>query len=244
MLDFVRCTASESVFVNYLSHGYRFLDTPLFLAGTAVPDWLSVVNRKVRARKRLVEPVVAATTSDEVRQIGLGILQHHQDDDIFHRCALFQQLEGELGREFRRHMPDKYDHRPGFLGHIVVELLLDDVLSSRDETLLDRFYAAIKQVDTLLVESCVNLMSNTKTDKLAWFIDRFLEEQFLYDYADDRRLFMRLNQVLKRVKLPVMDDTLLQVLPIARELVNERADLLFDTVIAGGLTSEGSNNHH
>lgn len=239
MLGSVRFTASESVPVNYLSHGYRFLDNPLFLAGTAVPDWLSVVDRKVRARKRLVEPVVAETTSDEVRQIGLGILQHHLDDDTFHRCEPFQQLEGELGAEFRKHMPDKYDHRPGFLGHIVVELLLDAVLASRDDTLLDRFYAAMSLVDPLLVQSTVNQMSTKKTDKLAWFIEAFLKEKFLYDYASDRTLFFRLNQVLKRVRLPVMEDDVLQVLPIARELVSERADLLFDTVIAGGLSSGG-----
>jgi hypothetical protein len=227
--------------VNYLSHGYRFLDNPLFLAGTAVPDWLSVVNRKVRARKRLVEPVVASTTSEDVRQIGLGILQHHQDDDTFHRCATFQQLEGELGQEFRKHMPDKHDHRPGFLGHIVVELLLDEVLASRDETLLDRFYAAMELVDEAMIEAAVNQMSTSTTDQLAWFINRFREEKFLYDYANDQSLLMRLNQVLLRVKLPVMETELLVVLPIARKLVAERADLLLDTVSAGS-AAQGTNS--
>ncbi len=227
--------------MNYLSHGYRFLDNPLFLAGTAVPDWLSVVNRKVRARKRLVEPVVASTTSEDVRQIGLGILQHHQDDDTFHRCAPFQQLEGELGQEFRKHMPDKHDHRPGFLGHIVVELLLDEVLASRDETLLDRFYAAMELVDEAMIEAAVNQMSTSTTDQLAWFINRFREEKFLYDYANDQSLLMRLNQVLLRVKLPVMETELLVVLPIARKLVAERADLLLDTVSAGS-AAQGTNS--
>ena len=28
--------------VNYFAHGLRFLNRPHFLAGTAVPDWLSV----------------------------------------------------------------------------------------------------------------------------------------------------------------------------------------------------------
>lgn len=216
--------------MNYLSHGYRFLDDPLFLAGTAVPDWLSVVNRRVRARKRLVEPVVAATESDEIRRIGQGILQHHKDDDTFHRCAPFQQLEGELGREFRRHMPDKYDHRPGFLGHIVVELLLDQCLAERDKTLLDRFYAAMDLVDAELIETTVNLMAAKKTDKLAWFIDRFRKERFLYDYGVDATLFLRLNQVLTRVRLPPMEEGVKDVFPVAREMVAAKADLLLETV--------------
>ena len=36
--------------MNYLAHGWRFSDQPYFLAGTAVPDWLSVIDRKMRAR--------------------------------------------------------------------------------------------------------------------------------------------------------------------------------------------------
>ena len=36
--------------MNYFAHGHRFVDDPYFLAGTAVPDWLSVVDRKVRVR--------------------------------------------------------------------------------------------------------------------------------------------------------------------------------------------------
>ena len=38
--------------MNYFAHGYRFVDSAYFLAGTAVPDWLSVADRKVRARSK------------------------------------------------------------------------------------------------------------------------------------------------------------------------------------------------
>jgi len=216
--------------VNYLAHGYRFLDDPLFLAGTAVPDWLSVVNRRVRARRRLVEPVVAATDDDSVRRIGQGILQHHHDDDLFHRCELFQRLEGELGAEFRRHMPDRYDHRPAFLGHILVELLLDATLAERDPTLLDRFYAVMADVNAQLVEDTVNQMAARSTDQLAWFIERFRQERFLDDYADNTTLALRLNQVLHRVKLEPMDDGIMDVLEFARGRLHETADDLLAVV--------------
>ena len=36
--------------MNYLAHGFRFTDEPYFLAGTAAPDWLSVIDRKMRLR--------------------------------------------------------------------------------------------------------------------------------------------------------------------------------------------------
>ncbi|MEZ6132439.1 MAG: hypothetical protein R3C59_27560 [Planctomycetaceae bacterium] len=216
--------------MNYLAHGYRFLDDPLFLAGTAVPDWLSVVNRRVRVRRRLVEPVVAATQDDHLRRIGRGILQHHHDDDLFHRCEVFQRLEAEFSAAFRRHMPDRYDHRPAFLGHILVELLLDATLAERDPTLLNRFYAAMARVNAQLVEDAVNHMAARSTDQLAWFIERFRQERFLEDYANNTTLALRLNQVLKRVRLEPMSDQVMDVLEFARRRLHSTADLLLSAV--------------
>jgi hypothetical protein len=42
--------------MNYLAHALPFLDDPYFVAGTAVPDWLMVADRRVRMRPRYVEP--------------------------------------------------------------------------------------------------------------------------------------------------------------------------------------------
>jgi hypothetical protein len=135
-------------------------------------------------------------------------------------------------------MPDRYDHRPGFLGHIVVELMLDATLAARDETLLDRYYSAMNLVDSAAVESAVNQMATRPTDRLAWFIDRFREERFLEDYADDERMFVRINQVLNRVKLPVMDKTNIEVLAWARQLLLDRGQELLDVVVGQGTDRE------
>ena len=216
--------------MNYLAHGYRFLDRPLYLAGTVVPDWLSVVNRKVRARSRLVRPVVDSTDNDSVREIGLGILQHHRDDDVFHRSEPFMQMEAQIGQEFRVFMPDRYDHRPGFLGHIVVELMLDATLAARDSSLIDQFYHAMDKVDAQLVEDAVNLMATRTTDRLAWLIERFRQERFLDDYVTDQGMFYRLNQVLSRVRLEPMTDDAVAALSSARRLLNDRHQELLDAV--------------
>ena len=42
--------------MNYFAHALPFLDRPYFMAGTSVPDWLTVVDRKVRVRSRHIEP--------------------------------------------------------------------------------------------------------------------------------------------------------------------------------------------
>ena len=48
--------------MNYFAHGWNYVDAPYVLAGTAVPDWLSVVDRRVRARARWRGPGLTITT--------------------------------------------------------------------------------------------------------------------------------------------------------------------------------------
>jgi len=204
--------------MNYLAHGYRFLDSPLKLAGTAVPDWLSVVDRQVRIRTRRVNERLEALSPDD-RQIAEGMLQHLRDDDVFHRSTPFMMLEAELGMRFRRIMPDRFDHRPAFLGHIVTELLLDSVISEQRPEVLDGYYNAMAEVSPLAVQNLVNHLASRSTDRLAEFIPKIHAARILYDYADDARLLGRLNQVLRRVTLPPLDEQSLNVLRDSRRLL-------------------------
>lgn len=216
--------------MNYLSHGYRFLDDPWFLAGTAVPDWLSVVNRRMRARVRLVEPIVKSTTSETTQQLGRGILQHHHDDGVFHTCDTFMMLEAKAAAKFRRIMPDRFDHRPGFLGHVVVELLLDTVVEERNPGSLALYYKALASIDSESLQQKVNSMATRTSDKLGWFIQKFHEERFLEDYSSDGGLLLRLNQVMKRVKLPVLPKETLQLFCELRPIVRDNASGMLDAV--------------
>ncbi len=44
--------------MNYLSHGFRFVHDPYFVAGTALPDWMSVLDRRNRARSAIAAELV------------------------------------------------------------------------------------------------------------------------------------------------------------------------------------------
>ena len=182
--------------MNYLAHGYRFLDSPLMAAGTAVPDWLSVADRGVRMRSRRIRPQLPQLEGG-VRSVAEGTLQHLADDDLFHNSLVFRMLESDLASGFRRLMPDRFDHRPGFLGHIVVELLLDWYIAERQPGILDEWYAVLGSVCPLQIQLAVNCLAPRQTENLAPFIRRFLEARVMYDYADDERLLVRLNQITR-----------------------------------------------
>jgi hypothetical protein len=220
--------------MNYFAHGREFVEDPYFLAGTAVPDWLSVVDRKVRARRHR-----AALSCDDgdprVAAVARGIIQHHADDAWFHETQAFGELSWRFTAAVRDVLAPDDSLRPSFLGHILVELLLDDVLIRRDPQQLEQYYAAMESVDSAIVEQVVNRIAERTTDRLAKFIALFCRERFLWDYADDGKLMMRLNQVMSRVGLPPLPSEFRQVLPDARAQVALRADEL--------LANRTLNNH-
>jgi len=211
--------------MNYYSHGVRFLDRPWFAAGTAIPDWLSVADRKVRMRVRDVTPFADGSGSFQA-EVAAGVLQHLADDDWFHSSQAFLEVTSQLTRLFRELLPDDDSPRCSFLGHIVTELLLDSVLIERNPPRLERYYEVFQQLKGLEIQQAVNAMARKSTDQLAWFVDMFPHERFLSDYGDDARLCHRLNQVLRRVKLEPLPPAADAVLGSARLIVRARTDEL------------------
>src|SRR5215210_8060913 len=207
--------------MNYFAHGRTYTHDPYFLAGTAVPDWLSIVDRQVRAKPKGARLLVD-DRDERVSALARGVLQHHVDDDWFHQTAAFHELNVAFTGQIRTILAGDDGYRPAFLGHILVELLLDAVLIEQEPAQLDAYYQALAALDPNLVETTVNRMAPKSTDRLAPLLPRFLSERFLYDYADDGKLLHRLNQVMRRVNLPPLPESLLEFFPEAREAVTRR----------------------
>ena len=208
--------------MNYFAHALEFLDDPYFVAGLAVPDWLSVVDRKVRVRRKLAAPL--ASSADPRRaSIARGVIQHIDDDAWFHTTPAFGDLNLKFTVMVRDALADNEGFRPSFLGHILVELLLDaELIAARPER-LERYYDALRALDPDTVAESVTAMATGDAGGLAVLIPRFIEERFLWDYLDDAKLWVRLNQVMRRVKLPLLPESFCEVLPDARRLVAERS---------------------
>ena len=211
--------------MNYLAHGHHFVDQPYFLAGTAVPDWLGVVDRRVRLRRRHALPFTDHADG-RIAALAGGIVQHHLDDARFHGTAAFAQLCLALTRLVRPLMPQDNGFRPAFLGHLLVEVLLDAELIAARPGVLESYYQALQAVDIELVTGAVGRMASHPVDGLADLMVRFSDERFLSDYGDDAKLCRRLNQVLSRVNLPPLPDSFVSFLPAARRQVGQKKDQL------------------
>ncbi len=213
--------------MNYFAHGYRCLDRPFQLAGTAVPDWLSVVDRRVRIRSATARNFLDSP-DPHVADVAAGIVRHHADDAWFHRTRAFAELSWQFTVELRDRLPPDDGLRPSFLGHILVELLLDAVLIEAQPELLQRYYHSLEQLDAESIARIVNQIAPRPAAQLVHFIPVFSAERFLYDYAEDAKLLYRLNTVMRRVGLPVLPHALTAWFPAARQRVRQRWPELLD----------------
>lgn len=207
--------------MNYFAHGRLFIDDPYFLAGTAIPDWLCVSDRGVKVRERQANLFVCDTDQLTAR-LARGICRHHQDDARFHGDRTFVELTLEATQVCRLALPGDVGFRPSFVGHVGVELLLDAMLTEHASNELHRYYTALDQVDAQVVHAAVERMSGKRIERLAGFIEIFRRERFLWDYADDGRLLWRLNQVMRRVRLPALPQTFIEPLATIRTQVASR----------------------
>ena len=206
--------------MNFLSHALPYLENPLLAASTGIPDWLTVVDRKIRARGKLAQPHVNSADV-ELSTVAQGILQHIADDRWFHGTRAFVETNMELALQLRNLLPGDAGFRPTFVGHILIEMMLDGMWIRDDSRTAEHYYTAIRQAPPATIERCVNLITGKPT-KLAAVIERFAEIQFLYDYLDHSKLLMRLNQVMNRVGLPPLPETVGKWLPEAQDVVESR----------------------
>ena len=81
-------------------------------------------------------------------------------------------------------------------------------------------------MDGELVARIVTRISGRPSIGLAWLLPRFIEERFLWDYPLDDKLLIRLNQVMRRVKLAPLPGRFKDLLPAARSAIRNRVDEL------------------
>lgn len=186
---------------------------------------MSVIDRRNRARSQIAAQWVDSQDS-VLASMARGVMQHHHDDRWFHQSESFARLSTTFAVQLRSFVLE--GHQAGFLGHIAVELLLDAVLVERVPERLDAYYNALLQLDADLVEETASRLLPRPVERLRLLIPRFIAERFLADYADDQRLWGRLNHVMRRVGLAPLPTTVIAWLGIARERVRDEADSLLD----------------
>jgi len=215
--------------MNYFAHALPFLDDPYFAAGTAVPDWLCVADRQVRVRTKHAMPLTEDADS-QVAAVARGVVQHLRDDLKFHETRAFAETSLELASAVRGTLDPESGFRASFVGHLLVEVLLDAALAEDDPARLTAYYRALESVDARVVQASVNRMAMRPTERLAPMIFLFCQERILWDYLEDDKLWVRLNQVMRRIGFAPLPREVVALLAPARQLIRRRRDELLEGI--------------
>lgn len=231
--------------MNYLAHGRDALGGgplgPWRLAGTALPDWLRVLDRRLRIARDTAERVSAvddgngevrgggdgagtgsAAEAPEVAALARGVLMHLDDDRAFHSSDAFSDASKVIAALLRPALRAVPGARPSFIAHVLVEVLLDAELARAEPSRIDRYYSALAALDADDVERAAARLTPAPPHGLAALVRRFVAARFVEDYLDDARMLARVDGTFRRVGQPAVVAALAHSVPACRAVVRTR----------------------
>lgn len=204
--------------MNYLAHAHAFLEfqhpqTGWQVAGTSLPDWLRVVDKKARLRPDVLD---AVHIDDDVRFEALrdGARRHHDDDLRFHADHAFDVVASDLAARLRALDAGL---RASTLGHVLVEMLLDATLMAARPGLIERYYDVIDDLDEAHIAAFARRATGRPLEHAEHLIDRFRRSRFLLAYQHDDGLLECLVGVCRRAGLQPPPPSSLTLIATARQ---------------------------
>lgn len=188
--------------MNFLAH--YFFDgvnnAPPYNLGTVLPDLMGMVRRGWKlAYKDLHKPF------DPLQQaIAEGVIAHLQMDEWFHKTSFFQAGREKVKLTLLNAGIQFPPHRPGFLAHIMLELLLDRLIIKHYPKVVSNFYQELEQVEMATIRTFFHAAGQPFDEHFPGFFSKFLEKRFVFRYADDQQLLKALNSIGQRVRQPAI----------------------------------------
>jgi hypothetical protein len=224
--------------VNYLAHALAFLDDaaaadaghrPFLVAGTSLPDWLRVVDKRARLRPEVLDAVIV---DDNACFAALrdGARRHHDDDLRFHADDAFDVIASDVAARLRALDAGL---RASTLGHVLVEMLVDAALMQARPGLIERYYDVLDEVDEARVAAFARRATGRPLEHAEHLIDRFRRTRFLMAYRDDEGLLDCLVGVCRRAGLQPPPPSSRDVISGARSDVVPLAVRFFADVLTG-----------
>jgi hypothetical protein len=89
--------------------------------------------------------------------------------------------------------------KPFFLGHIALELILDNLLLTTGKVTADGFYDHLDSCKENIVDEFLTSSGLTNTTVFFKFYDDFKKSKYLYNYADTKQIAYALKRICMRV---------------------------------------------
>ncbi len=219
--------------MNFLSHFYfdRDTDNCYLILGTVMPDLLKNADKNV-----IIHPEKLVHTNEAVNSIIRGWKKHLEVDRYFHSSEFFLTHSHQLKKQLLPAIEGS-PVKPFFLGHIALELILDNLLLTTNKVTADGFYDHLDGCDNDTVVDEFLAFAGLKNNAVFFkFYDGFKKNRYLHTYSETPKIAYALKRICMRVwKDPFTPDNeaeMTEVLMAYRESLQDNFMDIFDEIEA------------
>ena len=181
--------------MNFLSHFYfdRNCTNAYHVLGSVMPDLLRNADKQAQIKpERLPEQ-----TDPAINSIILGWKKHLEIDRHFHSSEFFNCHAHQLKLLLVPVLVGS-PVKPFFLGHIALELILDNLLLTSHTVFADDFYDHLKNAEEADISKFLRL-NNVDPQKFLSFYAVFINEKYLHSYTKTDSVAYALKRVCQRI---------------------------------------------
>jgi hypothetical protein len=181
--------------MNFLSHFYfdRDTDNCYLILGTVLPDLLKNADKTI-----IIHPEKLIHTDSAVNSIVRGWNKHLEVDRYFHSSGFFVEHSHILKKELLPAI-EGTPVKPFFLGHIALELILDNLLLTTQKVTADGFYDHLDGCKADVVDEFLTCAGLKNTAVFFKFYDDFKKSKYLYSYSQTKEIAYALKKICMRV---------------------------------------------
>jgi len=181
--------------MNFLSHFYFDKENAdcYHMLGTVLPDLLKNADKKV-----ILHPEKLQHKKKEINSIITGWNKHLEVDRYFHSSNYFITNAHHLKKILLPALNGS-PVKPFFLGHIALELVLDNLLVTTNKINVESFYNLLEACDLEIIEAFLNFAGLNNTDRFFKFYNDFVQSKYLFTYSETKQVAYALKRICMRV---------------------------------------------
>jgi hypothetical protein len=216
--------------MNFLSHFYFDRnDTDCYhILGTVLPDLLKNADKTI-----VLHPEKMSHPDASVNSILKGWNKHLEVDRYFHSSAFFTHHSHQLKKQL---LPAVIGSpvKPFFLGHIALELILDNLLITTHKITVHSFYEHLQGCQEEVIGEFLSTAGMKDVSVFFRFFTHFKNEKYLHTYIETLKIAHALKRVCMRVWkdpfTPEHEHAMNEVLVKYRELILPEFMTVFDEI--------------
>ncbi|MEO7213651.1 hypothetical protein [Mucilaginibacter sp.] len=181
--------------MNFLSHYYFDRDTTdsYFILGTVLPDLLKNADKTI-----ILHPEKLIHPNPNVNSIIAGWNKHLLVDKYFHTAEFFLHHSHTLKKLLAPAIVGS-PVKPFFLGHIGVELILDNLLITTNKISVDDFYYHLDSCEMETINEFLVFAGMKNPGIFAKFYASFKQSRYLATYVNIGQVTYALKRICMRI---------------------------------------------